>query len=337
MVDRWALVVRLGGIGDNLIASSILPLLKNQGFKIAYMAQDPWQSIIMADPHIDRLIAKAAGEIPIPADQFQKWFWDRRGEYDRLINLSGSIEGTLMHVPNSSTFYWPDEILRKVSNVNYLERTHDIAGVPHIFQPRFYPTPSEDEQARRAIETLGGDVLGWCLSGSNFDKTHPFQQEAVMRVLSRFPGKIVFFGGKNERDRKLFQTIYDVVRFYHGDTKRLCLATEWPVRKTLAVAQHCRVIVGPDTGVMWAVAFNPRVRKVLMLSHASPENISKHWRLTETLVPIPEVAPCWPCHKLHSGVHTCRPNANNNGAACISSISPDLIAEAVIRQWSDPP
>ena len=35
-------------------------------------------------------------------------------------------------------------------------------------------------------------------------------------------------------------------------------------------------MIGPDTGLMWGVAMEA-MPKIMLLSHASPENITKHW------------------------------------------------------------
>jgi hypothetical protein len=51
----------------------------------------------------------------------------------------------------------------------------------------------------------------------------------------------------------------------------------------------------------------------------------QHWVNTINLHADPEKVSCWPCHKLHDRQETCRPNKENNGAACISDISVETI------------
>jgi hypothetical protein len=87
---------------------------------------------------------------------------------------------------------------------------------------------------------------------------------------------------------------------------------------------HCDLMIGPDTGVMWAVAME-KVPKIMLLSHASEENITKHWINTITLHADQSAVPCWPCHRLHDTLDTCKANKENTGAACISNISIDTI------------
>jgi hypothetical protein len=73
------------------------------------------------------------------------------------------------------------------------------------------------------------------------------------------------------------------------------------------------------------------VPKILLHSHASVENIAKHWINTVSLHADPVRVDCWPCHRLHDDKSTCRMNALDNGAACISDIPPADIVAAVKR------
>jgi ADP-heptose:LPS heptosyltransferase len=106
------------------------------------------------------------------------------------------------------------------------------------------------------------------------------------------------------------------------------------VRRTLAFAQACDLVIGPDTGIMWGVAFEA-VPKIMLLSHASPENITKHWINTITLTANQGRVPCWPCHQLHDDHSTCTPNADNSGAACMTDISVEAIIGAARTVWGD--
>ena len=95
----------------------------------------------------------------------------------------------------------------------------------------------------------------------------------------------------------------------------------------------CDLVIGPDTGPMWAVAMED-MPKILLLGHASPENITKHWHRTVTLHGGPDVD-CWPCHKLHNDKTTCRPDKHDRGAACMSDIDPARIASIAAQFLTD--
>jgi hypothetical protein len=102
---------------------------------------------------------------------------------------------------------------------------------------------------------------------------------------------------------------------------------DWSLRRSLAQVLASDVVISPDTGMAWAVAFEP-MPKIIMVSHASAENITKHWVNTVTLTPDKNRVPCWPCHRLHDTIDTCVPNKDGGqAAACISDTSVEKLIE----------
>jgi ADP-heptose:LPS heptosyltransferase len=106
------------------------------------------------------------------------------------------------------------------------------------------------------------------------------------------------------------------------------------------------VVVSPDTGIAWAAAFEP-MPKIIMVSHASPENITKHWTNTTTLHADPSRVPCWPCHRLHNDMSTCVSAKDNpNSSACMTDIKVETVVQEIgkalaqeksnVLQWPGP-
>jgi ADP-heptose:LPS heptosyltransferase len=126
----------------------------------------------------------------------------------------------------------------------------------------------------------------------------------------------------------------------NGSDQGFILATSpdasltWSLRRALSQLQACDVVVGPDTGPMWAVAFE-QMPKVVMLSNMPSDSVTKNWVHTITLHADNERVPCYPCHRLHRDQSTCVPNADNTGAKCISDISIDLVVSTVkgVLEW----
>jgi ADP-heptose:LPS heptosyltransferase len=335
----WAAIARFGGIGDNLIASSPLAGLKAKGYKTEVITSDPAWTVFENNPHIDKLSVKSKIEIDgYNMDNWQKWFRGRADEYDVFCHLSHSVEVALAYFPAQTPFYWPPHVRRRLCDRNYLEFAHDIAGVPYEFGPLFHPTAAEAEHARETKDRIGpGPVVGWAISGTRLDKLHPFLPGMVARALKELDVSIVLLGapGKNFEAAKV---VRDHVERTNGSDNRLFVAIstghpvpEWPIRRTLSFAQVCDVIVTVDTGLSWAVAFE-KMPKIVMLSHASPENITKHWLNTVTLHARQDRVPCWPCHQLHNDLSTCTPNRENNGAACMTDISVEQVIVALRSQ-----
>jgi hypothetical protein len=96
----------------------------------------------------------------------------------------------------------------------------------------------------------------------------------------------------------------------------------------------CDLVISPDTGAAWAVAFEP-TPKIIMVSHASVENITRHHVNTIALSADPDRVGCSPCHRLHSDPSTCVPNKDGNGPACLSDLSVELIVTAAKAALGD--
>src|SRR5215469_6158398 len=205
MTKEWCLVARLGGIGDNLMASSILPLLAEK-YHVEVMAQKPQHVIFENNPHISKLTVREAGDLPADGNQWQGWFAHRGKEYARMVHLSHSCETILALVPGQTQFQWPASWRRKYCGVNYLEFIHSIAEVPFTFNPgpRFYPTAEEEKKAQQTIDKVRGDggyrqVVGICLSGSRLDKIWPYLPMLVAKLIRELRVAVVLFGGAGEK------------------------------------------------------------------------------------------------------------------------------------------
>jgi hypothetical protein len=70
------------------------------------------------------------------------------------------------------------------------------------------------------------------------------------------------------------------------------------------MAKECDIVIGPETGVLSAVAMEP-MKKIVFLSHSSVENLTRDWVNTVSL--YSKNTPCYPCHKLIiAGTSACR-------------------------------
>ena len=329
----WCLLARLGGIGDNLIASSVLPLLA-ETHNVEVMAQKPQHVLFENNPYVSKLTVREPGDLPADGNQWQAWFRHRGREYDRWFNLSHSCEGTLALLPGQTQFHWPVAWRRKHCGVNYLEAVHDIVGVRHEFNPRFYPTEDEARHAGQTLAKVRGSggyrcVVGVAISGSRLDKIWPYLPLLVAKLVRELHVAVVLFGAENEVPMAV--QVQDFVREFNGGVQGLFTTISadpkippWPIRRSIATLQQCDLVISPDTGLAWGVAMED-VPKIILLSHASPENITRHWINTTTLHAAPAVVDCWPCHQLHDEIGTCRKAENANAAACISDINHEAV------------
>jgi FkbM family methyltransferase len=341
---EWVCIVRCGGIGDNLIAASVLRPLHNQGYKIEVISQEPQSCLFENNPFVDKLSVRTKGDLPEDFKAWGDYFRYRAVEYAKLVNLSHSVEGLRAMFDGGMAWDWPAEFRRKMCGHSYLETAHDIVGVPYEFGPLFFPTEDETDQAQETIRkvSLHGElkVVGWCLSGSRLDKVYPMAGMAIARMLKEQNVAVIMFGSKERTDFEMAHAIHEYVKNNNSTDANLHLALSppdketWPMRRAITTAIHCNAIISPDTGLAWGVAMES-VPKIILHSHASQRNITAHWRNTISM--IPSVA-CWPCHKLHNEKKTCQAeqkacgvkvDLEAPGAACITSISVEDILGAV--------
>src|SRR6202012_2109161 len=126
---KRALVIRYGAYGDAIVASSILPGLKKQGYHVTFNTTPKVKDLLQHNPYIDEWIVQATDYVPNPA--LGSYWRGISEEYDPVINLCESVEGSLLALPGRLNHAYPQEARRRVmGTVNYLERTHDIAAVP---------------------------------------------------------------------------------------------------------------------------------------------------------------------------------------------------------------
>jgi ADP-heptose:LPS heptosyltransferase len=335
----WACIARMGGCGDNLIAASTLRPLKRLGYKTEVITSSHQHAVFLNNPFLDKLTVKEDGDIPGGAE-WQKWFAMRSKEYDIFAHLSHTCEMRHALFTDQCAFWWRQEYRRELCAGSYLETVHKIVGVPFEFGPMFFPTEDERTRAQRTRdEQIGGPYLAWVLSGSRIDKVYPYAAMAMARVI-RETGLAVVMMGIGDKQFEMAKATQAHVARQNGTDKGLHLAMspanadpggaqDWPVRRVLTQAVMADVVVTPDTGVAWAVSMEP-MPKIVLHSHASVENIVKHWINTVSLHADPSRVPCWPCHRLHNDPSTCVPNKDGgHAAACISDISVETILAEV--------
>lgn len=347
--DSSCLVIRYGAFGDHIMASSVLLLLRERWGHVTYNSDPRGYEILKHDPHVDAFFIQEKDQVP-NAGLGAYWKALSNG-FDRVVNLSESVEGTLLAVPGRKEHDWPDEVRRTIlGSVNYLERHHDLAGVAHRFRPAFHPSPAEAAWAARRRRRIGGRLVLWCLSGSSVHKTYPWVGDMAERILRETDWRLAFVGDRD--DRPLEELVgqqalaavghaprAQIYRTGHAGIVRAVAqrfgrrvtfaAGRWPIRRTLALARLADVVAGPETGVMNAVSHEPTVAKVAMLSHSSHRNLTQHWVNTAVLEPDRAKVPCFPCHRLHYTREFCPADPASGAARCAASIPPGAVVAAI--------
>jgi ADP-heptose:LPS heptosyltransferase len=343
-MQRWAGIARMGGLGDNLVAASVLRPLKRLGYMTEIITSELAHVVFHNNPYLDKLSVKHERDIP-QGEGWQKWFDSRAKEYDLFAHLSHSMEDRHAFHAGKTAFWWRPEYRRKMAAGSYLETAHDIVGVPHDFGPTFFPTEEEKEKVRGITREMVGDRYAvWVIRGSRVDKVYPYAPIAISRIIKELDVPIIIMGiGKAQAE--MAENVKSAVQIQNStrDKLHICVSHEgqdqdnqMPMRIPLTTAVLSDLVVSPDTGTAWAVSMES-MPKVMMVSHASAENITKHWVNTTPLHADPSRVPCWPCHRLHDTIDTCVADKDvGKSAACMADISVETVVQAVDKAWSKP-
>lgn len=336
--QKSACVVRYGGFGDSIQASNILPELKRQDYHVTFMTTPGGQNILKHDPHIDAWLIQDTDQVP---NHELPEFWAAQARrFDRFIQLSESVEGTLLAFPGRANHMWPANLRRQEMGAkNYLEWTARLAELPYLSEARFYPSDDERVKALSYLTDLRREIAGplpplvklptqftilWALAGSSMHKFYPHQDKVIQQVLDTMAEAVVIFTG--DEACKILEGGWEQV------PRVRCESGVMSIRDTLTMAQVVNCVVGPETGVLNAVAFEPNA-KVVLLSHSSRENLTKHWDNTHTMEPA--ATPCYPCHRLHMGKDFCVEDALTGAAACQVDIHPDRVYAAIAHAYKE--
>lgn len=314
--EKTAAICRYGAFGDAIQASSILPALKAQGYHITFYCTQRTQDVLLHDPHIDAWYIQDTDQVP---NQVLGDFWaNERKKFDKFINLSESIEGTLLSLPGRPNHSWPINLRRKVMDVNYFEFTHDLADVPLPPKPKFYSTPEEKEWAKKERAKFGGDMLiMYSLAGSSVHKVWPWQDQLFARILIEYPNaRIVTVGDEMSQMLEIG---------WEKEARVVCKSGKYTIRQSMSLLAECDMVIGPETGMLNAAA-HMSMPKIVFLSHSSANNLTKYWLNTTSLEP--SNTPCWPCHKMHYSFDHCNRDEPTGVSLCAANTSLDSAWDA---------
>lgn len=308
-------LVRYGAFGDLVQTSSVLAALKKQGYHITLYTSPPGDAVVKNDPHIDEVHLQDKDQVP---NHMLGDFWDwHKKKFDKWVQLSESVEGSMLALPGRSMHEWPPALRHKMLNRNYLEVMHEIAEVPYEPNMRFYATEEEKRWARKERSKMGQFCIAWPVAGSSVHKTWGGMDNIIASLMLDFPQvHVVLIGGEAG---KILQQGWEKEPRVH------LMCGKWSIRESLAFMDVADMAIGPETGAMNAAAQLP-YPKVVFLSHSTDENLTRDWTQTHVLASDNTVCPgrgnneAPACHQLHYGWKHCK-KTSNSIAQCMEDIT----------------
>lgn len=325
---KTACVVRYGAYGDLMQSSSVWAGLKKAGYHVTVFSSPPGSDVLHADPHIDRLVLFDKDQVP-NADLLSFWNWHRK-KYDKWVNLSETVEGTMLAMKNRTPFYITPAARHQLMNHNYVEFQHKVADIPYELNSHFYPTEDERKWAVKERAKLGtpGPVVVWSLAGSSVHKTWAGLDNILASIMVEFPtARVVLTGGP---ECSMLECGWE------KEPRILKRSGKWTMRETLSFCLQADLIIGPETGVLNAMCCEP-MAKVVFLSHSTHENLTRDWHNTVPLASASthcagrgaNAAPA--CHMLHFGWTDCTRDEETGTAQCQKDIPIDEVWAHVRR------
>lgn len=300
---KRCIVIRYGGYGDVLVAGSTFPHLKVEGWHLTVYTGEKGAEVLRHDPHVDRVVVFDI--LGLNTGTFRALTRYLRGRCARFINFSETFEGLLLASPSRPSFYWPHAMRHRFMNANYLETAHAVAGVPPEYR-QFYHASTDETAEAWAWRADMPRLVVLVASGSGLNKIWPGMFEYAWRMVDRHPDlHVAVLGGTYGAQFVPHPRVHAI-----GET--------WPVRRALALAQVADLVIGPETGILNAVALEP-MPKIVLLSHSSAQNLTQCWMNT---APLAGNVPCYPCHRLHRDWEGCVKDPATQFAACQSAIAP---------------
>ncbi len=332
-------VCRFGAYGDVAQAATVCAALKKAGHWVVFLCSHPSSEIVALDPNIDELITIMQDTVPV---QWLGYFWmwiekKYRGGM-RLVNLTESVEQSLLAVAGNVKYVWPPKARHAMMNLNYLEQQYAVANVPYESPTfEFHETPEEAKWASEEMKRMNKAgitrVIMWALAGSSrLHKIYPHADVIWQHVLQYYKNwGIVTLGDAS---------CAELEAGFEGEPRVWKTSGKWTMRQVCAMLRYAHVVVGPETGIMSIAAFMP-MPKLVFLSHSTVENLTRDWTRTTSLWAPGTHCPgrgeneVPACHKMHTSFEGCRRNDEFGTAQCVAEIKPEWVWEHLQRAMVD--
>jgi len=311
---KKACVLRWGAWGDLIMCSPLFKLLKKDGYHVTAHITKRAKDVLKGNPYIDEFIVYVDDTVPF--DKLGAYWDDLSKQYDRFINLSGSIEEGLLAAPWQDIYTWKKEERHKKLNVNYYDRTLELGGYPIKGRNgELYLTKDDEKIVRSRLKPYRDKfVILWSLSGSSYHKTYPFAEQVALRFL------------ENHKDAQIICVGETLCYLLEWDHRRSFNASgAWSMRTTMALTKYVDLVIGPETGVMNAAGCFD-TPKIVFLSHSSEENLTKYWK---NCTALHGEAFCYPCHMLHYNRDSCPHDSITTAPLCMARIKPEDVYNAM--------
>lgn len=324
VTDKEALVIRYGALGDTVWITPICKRLKDEGYRVVVNCADYNAQVLKENPNIDEFIIHHTST-DVPYKELTNYWETIAPGFEKVINLTQSIEGVLVKCEGSDPYYWPHEKRHAECDINFQDRTMAVAGYPNAkgCLPELHFSEIEEHLAKTFVNHHRDKfVVLWALSGSAFHKTYPWAEYVASE-----------FAATHKKDVEIY-TVGDetckILEWQNQLTNNKCGV--WTVRQAFLMTKYADLVIGPDTGTLNAASCF-ETPKIVFMSSNSVENLTKYWKNCTSL--LPEDCDCHPCHRLIYQNSCPKGKFTNTATLCMENIKPEKVLEAIEKYYQE--
>lgn len=280
------LIIRIGALGDCLVASIIPRYLKNLGHEVYFLTSEDGLLVLRNNPYIDQLLYHKKDSVP--CDKLEDHFKKLKKSYecDVMVDLCESIEEKVIFNPTNPIYNYPKNERFKIGNRNFYDLTMELCGFPDakgLLPEMYFSDAEEDAFLEHRKDLLGKFVIVWCLSGSALHKSYPYTYEVMMEILNHH--KDVVFITVGNKTCQILERALIHKRIIHK-------SNEWNFRETGLACKYASLVIGPETGVMHlSGCFD--TPKICFLTHTTKECFTKYFKNDYSLQAEVSCSPCF--------------------------------------------
>ncbi len=336
---RKILIIRMSSIGDVVLATPVIRLLK-QNFpncEIDFVIKWQFANILTAHPFINRILIFDKNDATYSLKNIRKQIIDKK--YDLIVDLHKNIRSFYLTIGTgaATVVRYKKDALRRflfvkfkikpkrkflpvyqrcLASLSFLGIQDDFAG-PDFFIDQAIQSDIAKKYAKY-LDEYASLIIG-VAPGASF-KTKRWLPEGFAEVIDRLVNEknagIILFGNKEDRN------ITRSLRIKHR-TGVLNVAGELSIVETAALMKHCQIVLTNDTGLMHiATALG---KKVVAIFGSTTEELGFFPYNTEFSVIQNNSLKCRPCS------HIGRKKCPKKHFKCMKEISPKRVYDTVVN------
>jgi ADP-heptose:LPS heptosyltransferase len=317
MPDKKVYIIRWGAYGDHVHMTNVIKAFDEDGWDVTMEYNIKGAQIHSYNPRIKKHVFLE----PTAKEHLKKgkfWLSDHlksiEKEYDKVVNLQGSLEGALIAGKDRPMYYWPKS-MRNARNTHicYYDQSMIWAGLTdkkymgwsgEIYFPKEEHEFVKTYLEKNIIEPNKKFTILWALRGTMWQKAiYPIAKDVCNEFLRRHPDAHIITTGDDFC--KKWEWEHDRVSHKSGRI---------PYRQALLMSRYMDLVVTPETGLgIGAGAYG--TPKIMLLTAASLKNIVGN---DNNDFSLQSDAWCSPCTRAIYDTDQCMCDEVNNLPICVA-------------------